>query len=92
MTYFVEWSELALMRLEQVYDWIAESNPEAARKVTEQLLEKAEQLEQFPKLGRLYPNSPEPNIRELLVGRYRLVYELLEEEQRVSIWHTATIA
>lgn len=60
MAYQVEWSELALRRLEEAYDWIAKSSPEAAQKVIEQLVERAEQLEEYPMLGRVYPEGAFP--------------------------------
>lgn len=85
MVYSVVWSELALHRLEEIVDRIAQDSPEAAAQLAEQAFDRAATLASFPKLGRLYPGSPEPNLRELLVSAYRIVYEVHEAERQVWI-------
>lgn len=47
------------------------------------LIETAETISEYPQLGRMVPELGEPNIRERLVHRYRLIYRL--EQDRVVV-------
>ena len=47
------------------------------------LVETAESIPDYPQLGRTVPELEEPNIRERLVHKYRLIYRL--EENRAVI-------
>ena len=38
------------------------------------IYQRAQDLKKFPKLGRIVPEIQNPNVRELIVGNYRLVY------------------
>ena len=54
----------------------------------EQIREKTENLTKFPKLGRKVPELDDPNIRELILRNYRLIYKILGEKvQIVRIFH-----
>jgi plasmid stabilization system protein ParE len=49
-------------------------------------------LRSFPELGRVVPERGEPNIREIVVGNYRVVYRFRREQKTVEIlrvWHGA---
>ena len=85
MPFEVIWSELALQRLEEISDQLAEDNPRAAAELVEQLFDRTATLADFPKLGKLYAGSPESNLRELLVSRYRVLYEIHEAEEQIWI-------
>ena len=47
------------------------------------LIETAESIPDYPQLGRAVPELGDPNIRERLVHKYRLIYRL--EESRAVI-------
>ena len=72
----VKWSRPARMDLKQIHDYIAEGSRYYAKKVVQTIVEKTEELMVFPEIGRIVPELDDPNIRELFVYSYRLIYEI----------------
>jgi len=85
MAYDVVWSELAVQRMEEICEYIAQTSPEAAAHLVEEIFERSACLADHPQIDRPYPGAPEPNLRELLVSKYRVIYELRAEQQQVWI-------
>lgn len=77
------WSNVALARLLEIRDSLAEKDPRAARKVLRLLVDRAEQLADFPHLGRVVPELPESELRELVERHYRIVYRVRERAVEV---------
>ncbi len=53
---------------------------------------RVDQLENFPELGRVVPERNQPNIREIIVKNYRIVYRVDQTKKAVEIlrvWHGA---
>jgi plasmid stabilization system protein ParE len=73
----VKWTAPAKLDLKDIYDYIAKDSKYYAQKVSEDIVAKSENLKHFPKIGRIVPEIDDPNIRELLVYSYRLIYEAL---------------
>jgi addiction module RelE/StbE family toxin len=71
----VRWSEQASGDLEAIHSYIARDSPFYASRTVEQMLQAIDRLEQFPELGRMVPEFQRPDIRELIVGAYRIVYQ-----------------
>ena len=57
-------------------DYIERDNPDAAIRWTERIFEAASKLEAHPERGRMVPEVQRPEIRELLVGNYRVIYRV----------------
>ncbi len=70
------WTERAVQDLEAIEFYIAHNNPTAAIAMTDELIARAEALPEHPRKGRVVPEVANPDIRELLVGNYRLVYRI----------------
>jgi plasmid stabilization system protein ParE len=68
------WSPLAITRINEIVDYIAEDSPEAARKWVDEIFNKIERIEKFPLSGRLLPEIDRKDIREILFGNYRIIY------------------
>lgn len=79
----VQWSPLAIERIAEIAACIAEDNPSAAEKWVRDAFARVGQLHEFPKSGRRIPESPRPDLRELVWGNYRIIYRL--EVRRISI-------
>ena len=79
----VIWSIPAKNDLKQIYDYIAKDSKYYANNVTQNIVEKTEQLSEFQEMGRVVPEIGDPNIRELIVYSYRLVYQI--SPQRIEI-------
>ena len=72
----VKWSRPARMDLKQIHEYIAKDSRYYAKKVVQTIVEKTEELMVFPEIGRIVPEIDDPNIRELFVYSYRLIYEI----------------
>ena len=70
------WSPLALERVDEIVDYVAQENLEAARLLTIELFGAVERLEKFPESGRIVPEVNRRNIREIIQGRYRIIYRV----------------
>ena len=68
------WAPRALLRAEESMDWIARDDPEAARRWVAHLFDRVRQLRQFPDSGRMVPEARRPEIRELIMDQYRIIY------------------
>jgi len=79
----VVWSPLAIERAAEAATYIAQDNPIAARRWVDGLFAAAATLSRLPERGRLVPELRRADVRELLLGSYRLVYRV--EARRVAI-------
>jgi plasmid stabilization system protein ParE len=79
----VIWSIPAKHDLKKVHDYIAEDSKYYALKVSQEFVVKSEALSNFPEMGRVVPEIGNPNIRELIIYSYRLIYEV--SSSRVEI-------
>ncbi len=79
----VIWTKSARDGLEEVLSYIAQDSPASARDVAEDFIEVASSLNTLSERGRVVPEIQDPNIRELLVRSYRLMYEVRREDVRI---------
>ncbi len=77
------WTESARDGLEEVLSYIAQDSPASARDVAEDFIEAAGSLNTLSERGRVVPELQDPNIRELLVRSYRLMYEVRGRDVRI---------
>ena len=92
MDYIVILAPKAVRDLETIVRYIALSNPEAARKVGQNLLDKTKELSQFPFKGQQVLEFNDADIRQIILKPYRIVYRVEEDRKRVSIarfWHSS---
>jgi toxin ParE1/3/4 len=72
----VIWTAPAKDDLKKIYDYIAGDSKYYAKKVAQEFVDKSEQLVKLPRMGRIVPEVEDPNIRELIIYSYRLIYEI----------------
>jgi toxin ParE1/3/4 len=77
------WSPLAVERVSEIAEYIAQDNPGAAEKWVENIFKKVEELRGFPESGRVVPETDNRSIRELLCVNYRIIYRV--EESKLSV-------
>src|SRR5690606_1945304 len=70
------WTGSAIHDLNEIAEYIALSNPAAAKELVQNLVAKVERLEQFPKSGKLPAEIPEFNYREVIASPCRVFYRL----------------
>jgi toxin ParE1/3/4 len=70
----VRWTEEASCWLQEIHDYIAEDNPEAAQRTARGIYNKAQELSKFPERGYRYESASGRHIRIILYGHYRIAY------------------
>lgn len=84
----IRWTTDAADQLEGIVRHINEDNPEAARKVAEDIIDRIERLKVFPRLG--HPGEEVEGTRELLSPPFVIVYQLKGDIAEILyIWHGA---
>lgn len=73
------WTEQAVQDLESIRDFIERDSPRYGRTVVERLVEATSRIEVFPQSGRMVPEVGREDIREIIVGDYRIVYRLTDD-------------
>lgn len=75
----VIWTIPAKLDLKEIHDYIARDSKYYAQKVSQDIVDKSEKLKYFPQIGRVVPEINDPNIRELFIYSYRLIYEVISD-------------
>ena len=73
----------ALIRLQEIEEFISKDNPKIAIEFTDKLISISETIPQNPEKGRVVPELAMEQIRELLYKGYRIVY--LRKEKSIEI-------
>lgn len=76
----VTWTEEARSSLDEALSYVVQESPQGARLILEQALEAAAGLATMSERGRIVPEQDDANVREVFVGRYRLLYEVKPTE------------
>ena len=79
----LRWTKRARGDLIEIGRYIARDKPEAARRWIERLRQRARAVTKQPLAGRRVPELGRDELREVLVGNYRIVYEIHPSEIRV---------
>jgi addiction module RelE/StbE family toxin len=73
------WTNKALLRLQQIHDYIAQENPKAANELVDQLTRQAATMATQPHAGIKVKEYQRDDIREIYNGRYRLIYRIHQD-------------
>lgn len=80
MAWQVAWTETAWNDVEAVADHIAKDSRQYAVAFVKEVREAASSLADFAQRGHVVPEFNQPDIRELFVGSYRLIYQVSERD------------
>lgn len=81
----VAWRPQALKDLEEIETYYKRVAPDYAEFFVEQVFEKADQLERFPRMGRMVPEIEDEAIRELIYRDYRIIHIVDPDEEEVAV-------
>ena len=73
------WTEKAKQDLQAIRRYIAADNPTAANRWVDRLRTRARNALHSPLAGRKVPEILREDIRELIEGNYRIVYQVFED-------------
>ena len=84
----VVYSAQAIEDLKALRSFIATHNPDAAKRISAELLNRINHLIQFPEMGKQVATSPTPNIRDCIFGQYIVRYAIHKDAISIlKIWH-----
>jgi len=86
------WSPVSLDDLHDLVRTIAADSSDRAENFAYRLMQQLDKLHDFPEIGRQVPEQHNPNIREIIVSPYRVIYRYRQREEVVEIvrvWHSA---
>ena len=72
----VVWTVSARDSLDEIIEYVSIVSPVGAEKVLDLVLAAVESLSQLSERGRLVPEIASPDIREIFVYRYRVIYQI----------------
>lgn len=75
----IVWSPLALQRVDDIAQYIAEDKPGAAVEWVDGIFDTVERLADFPESGRVVPEVGGRRIREVMFGKYRVIYSVKDQ-------------
>lgn len=78
----VRWTTPAKRDLKEIHDYIARDSKFYAQRVSRDIVNRSEKLNDFPEIGRIVPEIGDHNIRELIV------YSLPLNLRSISQWGT----
>ena len=84
------WSPRALKDLESIRDYIAQDSVRYADLVVARIVSSVERLRNFPESGRVVPELNRPDLREVIVRPYRVVYRIRDGMVEIATVFRAT--
>lgn len=76
----VIWTKPARADLKHIHDFIAEDSKHYAKKVAQEIREKTDILNRLPNIGKMVPEVGNPEVQELHIYSYRIMYEVTDEQ------------
>ena len=92
MAYTLIWSPEARDDLRDIVRFIARDSRQRAEAFGFRLIRETDKLQNFPEIGRAVPEYRRPNVREIIVRSYRIIYRVDHDRKMVEIsrvWHGA---
>jgi len=81
----VRWTHAAIVQLELIHNYVAQTSPEYAQRIVERLTKRSKQVATFPLSGRIVPEYELNVVREVIEGSYRIVYLTKTEQEQIEI-------
>ena len=81
----VSLSETAYNDLESIEAYISQDSPTIARNFINLIFDRIERLATYAESGKIVREFNNENIRELLLKKYRIVYQIISEKEVVVL-------
>jgi len=76
----VIWTKPAKADLTHIYEYIAYDSKHYAKKVTQEIINKVDAINQQPYIGHIVSEIDNENIREFSLYSYRIIYEITQHD------------
>ena len=81
----INWAAESLNDIDSISEFIARDSKFYAKQFVKSIFSATSQLEVFPEIGRVVPEINSSDIREILLGHYRIIYKYEETFDRITI-------
>jgi plasmid stabilization system protein ParE len=75
----IRWSPTAVAHFEEIYNYIARDSEKYAAIFVIKVMAIVKSIPDFPKAGRVVPEYGNENLREKILGNYRIVYRIKKD-------------
>ena len=79
----MRWTHTSKLDLMQIFRYIAKDSVYYAKKVANNIIDKADYLADFPNMGRKIEEIDDDNLREIIVYSYRVIYRVDEDDVNI---------
>jgi toxin ParE1/3/4 len=87
----IQWTEFARADLRAIYAFIARDSRVYARRTVDRIRIAVERLKRFPGSGTRVHEWDRPELREIVVGNYRVIYRLGDRTVEIlTVIHAAS--
>ena len=83
----VRWTRTAVGHLASIYEYIGRDSRRYARRMVDRITSRSRQIARFPRSGQMVHEYEDPDIREVIEGSFRVIYEVAAKEIRVHVAH-----
>ncbi|MBI5043719.1 MAG: type II toxin-antitoxin system RelE/ParE family toxin [Nitrospirae bacterium] len=88
----IKWTPQSLEDAEAISNFIARDSTYYASMFTVKVFEAVEKLELFPESGRIVPELNRKEIREIILGNYRIIYRVKKDVVEIlTVYHSARL-
>jgi plasmid stabilization system protein ParE len=82
------WNRRALREFQKAFDDLSAYSPQAAIDWRDDVKRMIEMLENYPQIGHLFRHDHDGEIRQVVVGRYRIIYLFTGQRLEMRrVWH-----
>jgi plasmid stabilization system protein ParE len=75
----IRWSPTAIIHFEEIYNYISRDSEKYASIFVKKVMAIVKSIPDFPKAGRVVPEYDDENLREKMLGNYRIVYRIKKD-------------
>ena len=77
------WTHEALEKLNEIEKFIGRDSPKRAEEFINFLIERCESILKNPKIGRTVTEISNPEIREIIIKKYRIIYRIRADKMEI---------
>lgn len=89
----IRWTDQSLIDIENIAEFISKDSKRYASVQVERFFEETEILKTFPQSGRIVPEINNKDIREIILGNYRIIYRIFSVSKIdiITIHHSSRL-
>jgi plasmid stabilization system protein ParE len=94
MNYELIWSARAKREIRAIREYVAADNPDAADRLIANIFARAEAVRHNPGIGSRFIDRKGQEGRQIVVGKYRVIYRVISDlnlVEIVTVWHGARL-